>query len=89
MSDYPFVACDKVYYTAETVPSTGSKYKVSTPAPDMLYGYDRQSAFPRQQGQLLSMGTEMIANNQYQGLLYPFFMVKFKGDGGSMWVATN
>ncbi len=35
------------------------------------------------------MGPEMVANNQYQGLLYPFFVVEFKGEGGSLWVATN
>lgn len=72
-----------------TVPSTGSKLKVSTPVPDMLYGYNRQQAFPQQQAQLISMGTGMVATNQYQSLVYPFFVVEFKGDGGSMWVATN
>ncbi|KAK7927918.1 hypothetical protein PG985_004916 [Apiospora marii] len=75
--------------TKHTVPTTGSTYKVSTPVPDMLYGYNRQKSFPQQHLQLLSMGTEMVANNQYQPLLYPFFAIEFKGDGGSMWVATN
>ncbi|KAF2452645.1 hypothetical protein BDY21DRAFT_157036 [Lineolata rhizophorae] len=65
---------------------TGSKLKVSTPMPDMLYGYNR-NAFLQQQPQLISMGTEMVANNQ--DLIYPFFVIEFKGDGGSMWVATN
>lgn len=68
-----------------TVPRTGSKLKLSTPVPDMLYGY-RDRTFT-QQSQLISMGTEPIANSA--GLLYPFFVVEFKGDGGSMWVATN
>lgn len=71
------------------VPSTSSGLNVSTPVPDLLYGYSRQNAFPQQQAQLLSMGTEMMAANQYQALLYPFFVVEFKGDGGSLWVATN
>jgi hypothetical protein len=57
----------------------------------MLYGYNRHAAFPQQQSQLISMGTEMVANNQ--GLVYPFFVIEFKGDGpfgaGSLWVATN
>lgn len=74
-----------------TVPSSGSKLKVSTPVPDMLHGYNRHVAFPYQQAQLISMGTEMVANNQ--GLMYPFFVIEFKGDGpsgsGSLWVATN
>ncbi|KAH8205658.1 hypothetical protein TruAng_000152 [Truncatella angustata] len=82
---------DRQPMAKHTVPNTGSKYKVSTPVPDTLYGYNRQNAFPQQQGQLLSMGSEMVANNQ--GLIYPFFAIEFKGDGpsgsGSLWVATN
>ena len=72
------------------VPSPSSSYKVSNPIPDMLYGYSRD-AFPQQQTQLVSMGPEMVANNK--DLLYPFFVIEFKGDGptgaGSLWVATN
>jgi len=41
-----------------TVPNTGSVLKVSNPVPDMLYGYNRHEAFPHQQSQLISMGTE-------------------------------
>jgi hypothetical protein len=73
------------------VPNVASKLKVSTPVPDMLYGYNRIGAFPQQQAQLLSMGNEMVANTQ--DLMYPFFVIEFKADGpggsGSMWVATN
>ncbi|KAK5651176.1 hypothetical protein OQA88_13194 [Cercophora sp. LCS_1] len=80
---------DREPMAKHTVPSAQSRLKVSTPVPDMLYGYNRQTAFPKQQSQLISMGTEMVATNQYHSLLYPFFVVEFKGDGGSMWVATN
>ncbi|KAK3371884.1 hypothetical protein B0H63DRAFT_281890 [Podospora didyma] len=56
----------------------------------MIYGYNDEG-FPQQRAQLISMGTEMEANNE--GLLYPFFVIEFKGDGpsgsGSLWVATN
>ncbi|KAK5013183.1 hypothetical protein LTR60_003999 [Cryomyces antarcticus] len=73
------------------VPNVGSKLRVSTPWPDMLYGYNRLGAFPQQQAQLRSMGNEIVANTQ--GLVYPFFVIEFKADGpggsGSMWVATN
>ncbi|KAG9234006.1 hypothetical protein BJ875DRAFT_462680 [Amylocarpus encephaloides] len=73
------------------VPDFGSKLKVSTPVPDILFGYSRNGAFPQQQTQLRSMGNEMVANTQ--GLVYPFFVVEFKADGpggsGSMWAATN
>jgi len=77
----------------QVVPDVGSelKLKVSTPVPDMLYGYNRNRAFHQQQAQLLSMGTEMVANKQ--GLIYPFFIIEFIADGpgecGSLWVATN
>lgn len=64
-----------------------SKFKVSTPGPDLLYGYKRGPAFPRQQAQLISMGAEPVANTAR--LLYPFFVVEFNGDGGIMLVATN
>jgi hypothetical protein len=82
---------DRQPMAKHAVPGPGSKLKVSTPVPDMLYGYNRHEAFPHQQAQLNSMGTEMVANNQ--GLLYPFFVIEFRGDGpsgsGSLWVATN
>ncbi|KAI0398795.1 hypothetical protein F4802DRAFT_613655 [Xylaria palmicola] len=73
------------------VPNTAGPetLRISTPVPDLLYGYNRHVAFPQQQSQLISMGTEMVATNQYNSLLYPFFSVEFKGEGGSMWVATN
>lgn len=67
------------------VPDSGSKLKVSTPVPDMLYGYT-DGAFAQQQTQLMSMGTSIMANNL--GLIYPFFVIEFKGDG-PLWVATN
>ncbi|KAI1128268.1 hypothetical protein F5Y10DRAFT_292175 [Nemania abortiva] len=67
-----------------TVPTTGSAshLKVSTPVPDMIYGYSRRNAFPLQHD-------EMMANNQ--GLMYPFFVIEFESDGpsGNMWAATN
>ncbi|OAA68504.1 hypothetical protein SPI_00699 [Niveomyces insectorum RCEF 264] len=75
-----------------TVPvSTETRLRVSTPIPDMLYGYDRQGAFPKlqQQTQLISMGTTVRATHQFQSLLFPFLVVEFRGDGGSMWAATN
>jgi hypothetical protein len=72
-----------------TVPTTASDLKVSTPVPDMLYGYDMHVALPQQQPLFISMGPEMVAFNQFQSLIYPFLVVEFKGDGGSMWAATN
>ncbi|KAI0007162.1 hypothetical protein F4779DRAFT_593244 [Xylariaceae sp. FL0662B] len=83
---------DRQPMSRNAVPKTGSGsgLRVSNPIPDMLYGYN-DNAFRQQRAQLISMGNEMSANNQ--GLLYPFFVIEFKGDGpggaGALWVATN
>ncbi|PQE30045.1 hypothetical protein CJF32_00009485 [Rutstroemia sp. NJR-2017a WRK4] len=70
----------KVTMNRQVVPDTGSNYSVSTPAPDLLYGYKRRKAFTEeQQAQLVSLGFEMIANAS--DVLYPFLNVEFKGDG--------
>ncbi len=83
---------DKQWIAKHAVPSTGS-LRVSTPIPDMLYGYNRHWAFPEQQAQLISMGNEWNGAANSQSLMYPFLAIEFKGDGssevGSMWVATN
>ena len=64
------------------VPSTGSKLRVSNPVPDMLCGYSRHGTFSRaQQAQSNSMGNTIVANSQ--NLIYPFFVIEFKGDGPS------
>jgi hypothetical protein len=65
----------------------GSTLKVSSPIPDMLYGYNCHTAFPQQQAQIVSMGNEPMANTE--GLIYPFFVIEFKGNSGDLWVATN
>lgn len=82
---------DKQPMSKHNIPNTRSKLRVSNPVPDMLYGYSREAAFSQQQPQLVFMGAEPAGNNN--GLMYPFFVIEFKGDGpngsGSMWVATN
>jgi hypothetical protein len=84
---------DKQMMAKHTVPTKSGKLKVSTPVPDMLYGYNRQGAFPQQQPQLILMGNDMNGAANNQGLMYPFFVIEFKGDGpggtASLWVATN
>ncbi|KAI1124480.1 hypothetical protein F5Y10DRAFT_280167 [Nemania abortiva] len=70
-------------------PNTGSNFEVSLPMPDMLYGYDSHVAFPQQQAQLISMGSEMNATNQETGPLYPFLLIEFLRDGGDLWATTN
>lgn len=78
---------DRQPMSRHAVPNAGPQFKVGNPIPDMLYGYSRHHAFPDQQTQLISMGDEPVANNQ--GLIYPFFVIEFKGNGGDLWVATN
>ncbi|KAK0655438.1 hypothetical protein B0T16DRAFT_314301, partial [Cercophora newfieldiana] len=78
---------DKLPMSRHAVPSSAeTTLRVSNPAPDMLYGYS-DDAFPNQLKQLFSMGDEPVANSQL--LMYPFFAIEFKGEGGSLWVATN
>ncbi|KAL5401003.1 hypothetical protein PMIN03_011903 [Paraphaeosphaeria minitans] len=77
---------DRQPMAKHAVPSTGSKYRVSNPVPDSLFGY-HPAAFPQQQAQLLSMGAQPMANSQR--LYYPFLVVEFKGNGGDLWAATN
>ncbi|KAL2260363.1 hypothetical protein VTK26DRAFT_5650 [Humicola hyalothermophila] len=81
--------CERQPMARSMVPNASSKLKVSTPVPDLLYGYNRSQGFRQQQTQLISMGSEMMGTNQPRSLIYPFFLVEFKGDGGMMWVATN
>lgn len=84
---------DGIPMTNAAVPATlSSRFRVSNPVPDILYGYSCQTAFTEaQQGQFYAMGTSMFANSQ--SLIYPFFAIEFNGDGpsgsGSMWVAEN
>lgn len=78
---------DRQPMSRHAVPNAGPQFRVSNPTPDMLYGYSRHHAFPGQQTQLISLGTEPVANSQ--DLMYPFFVIEFKGNGGDLWVATN
>lgn len=83
---------DRYTMAKQVVPDSGSKFNVSTPIPDMLFGYSRNGAFSQlHQTQLLSMGNQMVVNSQ--DLIFPFFVIEFEADGasgvGSMWVATN
>lgn len=83
---------DRLLMSRHVVLDVGSKVKVSTLMPDLLYGYNPLGAFTDgHQAQFRSMGNEMVANSN--GLVYPFFVIEFKADGpsgsGSLWVATN
>lgn len=82
---------DRFPMSKSVVPQITSGLKLSTPVPDILYGYDRNGAFAGQQSQLISMGLGMTGNSQ--DLIYPFLVIEFKGDGpsgaGSLWAATN
>lgn len=71
---------DRLPMLKYVIPDVQSKLKVSTPMPDMLFGYTEE-AFPQQHTQLISMGNEMVANSQ--GLMYPFFIIEVKADGPS------
>ncbi|KAK3332067.1 hypothetical protein B0T19DRAFT_397868 [Cercophora scortea] len=81
---------DRQPMSRNVVPSSAdTKLRVSNPIPDMLYGYSRHHAFPNQQTQLISMAGEMDGTANNQSLMYPFFAIEFKGNGGDLWIATN
>lgn len=85
------VRSERLPMAKSALPDIVSNFKISTPVPDILYGYSNVGAFAQQQAQLISMGTGMFANSQDS--IFPFFAIEFKGDGpggsGSLWVATN
>lgn len=94
----PLLRIDRISMSRAYVPSTNTKYRVSTPAPDMLYGYsgdDSKRVFSRAQLAYLvrqGPGGNGVANSR--GMLFPFLVIEVKGDSGgssvgSLHVATN
>ncbi|KAI1123615.1 hypothetical protein F5Y10DRAFT_285875 [Nemania abortiva] len=74
--------------TGHTVPKTeGANYKVSSPVPDILYGYKFFKIFEQQALQLPFLESELMVNNDLMAC--PFFVVEFKGAGGRLEVAMN
>ncbi|KAF5002108.1 hypothetical protein FGRMN_591 [Fusarium graminum] len=83
---------DRTFICRDAMPLTSPQFKLSTPVPDVLYGYNRSTAFRfEQRNEIAADGNVAVANSQ--GLLFPFLAIEFKGDGpssrGSLWVATN
>ncbi|TAQ83788.1 hypothetical protein B7494_g7885 [Chlorociboria aeruginascens] len=72
------------------IPDVGSPLKVSTPVPDMLYGYRQNKAFFLQQAQLFPGGVDVEKDKD---VAYLLFVIDFKPGGpsgmGSLWTATN
>jgi len=68
------------------LPPSRFTVNVVNPIPDLLYGYDKQGFH----GSVARLA-EMIfwASANADRLLYPFFTVEFKGEGGSLWEAAN
>ena len=86
---------DKLTMARLIVPNdAGPDFRVSTPIPDMVFGYNMSQAMTRkQQHQLNFLGPPLNGTANSQNLMYPFLLVEFKGDSpsgtGSLWVATN
>jgi hypothetical protein len=74
----------------QCVPNISKNYRISTPAPDILYGY-KDVCFKKQASQMVLLGKQPAANTP--GALFPFLVVEFKGDGpsggGTFWECTN
>ncbi len=67
---------------------TKDQHRISTPIPDILYGYPaRAFSIPRQHQMTETLGTMESSNATF--LRMPFLLVEFKGDRGSMWGCTN
>ncbi|KAM3507604.1 hypothetical protein MY10362_001678 [Beauveria mimosiformis] len=62
--------------------------KLSTPVPDILYGYFIEGLTEETQDLLAAtLGDVSVVNNE--NMVLPFLVVEFKGDGGSMWSCVN
>ncbi|KAH8676982.1 hypothetical protein BGZ61DRAFT_396582 [Ilyonectria robusta] len=83
-------SCSNIPMKTHCVPCIG-EHRISTPVPDILYGYSYLNAFPDEQmDQFVGMGSEMVVNSS--NLAYPFFLVEAKGDnssGDALWCAVN
>jgi hypothetical protein len=88
----PVRRCEKLLMEKSTIPNNpNSIHRVCAPKPDVYYGYDRYTAFPKSQQISLGNITHMSANTD--DLIYPFFFIEVKSDGPqsscSLWTATN
>ncbi|KAM3441983.1 hypothetical protein MY4824_001397 [Beauveria thailandica] len=62
--------------------------KLSTPVPDILYGYFIEGLTEETQDLLTAtLGDVSVVNTE--NMVLPFLVVEFKGDGGSMWSCVN
>ncbi|PQE27221.1 hypothetical protein CJF32_00000196 [Rutstroemia sp. NJR-2017a WRK4] len=81
---------DNININRHCVPEINPQCKLSTPNPDMIYGYPT-AAFNQQLAQLISF-SDML-NTGASNVILPFFATEFKScDGtspGSLWVASN
>ena len=72
---------------ASSVPKQKGTLKMSCPKPDLLYGYSLGAFTFAQAETLIRMADDISANSQQ--LHFPFLVVEYKGDQGSMYGATN
>ncbi|RDA88931.1 hypothetical protein CP532_5505 [Ophiocordyceps camponoti-leonardi (nom. inval.)] len=76
-----------------TVPTMRPQYRISKPAPDMLYGYHKSHSFSPQQRLYCASNSDVDGIANSANLAFPFLVVEFKADGpngaGSLWQATN
>ncbi|PHH91666.1 hypothetical protein CDD83_10751 [Cordyceps sp. RAO-2017] len=88
------IKCDKRQpMLKETVPTREPRFRISNPIPDLLYGYDPSQVFHGRQSRFMYANNEIDGTANNLGLMFPFLVVEFKGDGptggGTMWVAAN
>lgn len=64
------------------------KHRISTPTPDILYGYATDAFSLAHRRQMINSLGDMEFPNHVR-LQMPFLLVEFKGDAGDMWTCTN
>ncbi|EPE07731.1 hypothetical protein F503_00453 [Ophiostoma piceae UAMH 11346] len=72
---------------ASSVPKQRGRFKMSCPKPDLLYGYPYSAFTSAQADTLVDMADDISANSLQ--LHFPFLVVEYKGDQGSIYGATN
>lgn len=82
--------CCKVPMKKEDVPNDADMpERISTPCPDMLYGYQTAGAFTIKESVLLKKILMGHGGGKVDSLVLPFLLVEFKGGWGNMNTAAN
>ena len=78
----------KMTMKADDVPNNpGTDFRITTPVPDLVYGYHHERAFSTAQRRQLR--DSVMAKSGMSEMYFPYFIIEFKGYNGCMSVATS